>query len=93
MLGLAAGLGFSTTACRSSSKTAESTNTPDLREWTLAEIEAELARNDAELSNAGILVAQAQPPPGPSPKLADPVANLGSEAGEEPEASPSTPEA
>lgn len=62
----------------------------DVRSWTIAEIESELARNDQELAGEGIVIAMATPPAAPT-SVPDPVINepateqVGEEAGTEPE--------
>lgn len=56
-LGLAA---LPLVACKLKSSTDEPGR--DVRSWTLAEIEAELARNDQALAGEGIVVAMATPP-------------------------------
>lgn len=58
----------------------------DVRSWTIAEIESELARTDQELAGEGIVVAMATPPVAPTnvpgPAVEEPAAE---EAGTEPE--------
>lgn len=57
----------------------------DVRSWTIAEIESELARNDQELAGEGIVVAMATPPVAP-PNVPGPVVEepAAEEAGSEP---------
>jgi hypothetical protein len=63
----------------------------DVRSWTIAEIEAELARTDQELAGEGIMIAMATPmvaPPNvPGPAVEEPAAEepVADEPGTEPE--------
>lgn len=55
----------------------------DVRSWTLAEIEAELSRNDQALAGEGIMVAMASPPAyGESPPTIEPELQPVTEDGE-----------
>lgn len=72
-------------------KLKESSETPsrDVRSWTIAEIESELARNDQELAGEGIVIAMATPPEVPTsvpgPAVEEPAPEqVGEEAGTEP---------
>jgi hypothetical protein len=58
----------------------------DVRSWTLAEIEAELAHNDQVLAGEGIMVAAAAPPVTPTYPVgpSEPVAEEPSTTGDEP---------
>jgi hypothetical protein len=65
LLGLAA---LPLVACKA--KTSSDAPSRDVRSWTVAEIEAELDRNDRVLANEGIMIAMATPtvaPPEPAP--------------------------
>ncbi|MCX4246765.1 hypothetical protein [Paraliomyxa miuraensis] len=64
---LGAGLiaGLAVTGCKSSGKSKDPSR--DVRDWTLAEIEAELQRNDEALASEGIMIAAATVPTAPTP--------------------------
>ncbi|MEX1365749.1 MAG: hypothetical protein AB1Z98_21660 [Nannocystaceae bacterium] len=58
------GLGVALSACKPQGTDAPR---PDLDRWSLAEIEAQLERNDRALAEAGIMVAAATPATEPAP--------------------------
>lgn len=76
-------LGLAVLPMLAACKKKEGSHAPDrdVRSWTIAEIESELARTDQELAGEGIVVAVATPPTVPGPMVEEPAAE---EAGSEP---------
>lgn len=94
VLGIVAGLPL--TACRAKGRSEAPGR--DVRGWTLAEIEAELQRNDQALASAGIMVAAASVPPVTTAEPAPATEPTGEEAPAEADdagegVQPTTPEA